>query len=91
MCASIGNSDDKLSQADWSVFIEEFRTAMRRYAEQVYGNWLSEPSDRYQNACMAIEVSPGSIGALKMDLGEVRKAYSQDSVAFVVAERTEFI
>jgi len=85
---SIGNSDDKLSQSEWSNYLHSFRECMAKFAKEVYGDWVSEPSSSYQNACMGIATETPL--TLKAALAILRTEYRQDSVAWAVAE-TEFI
>jgi len=86
---SIGNSDDKLSQARWSNFLHSFRECMAKFAVETYGNWVSEPSSSYQNACIAIATE--SPLTLKAALRMLRVDYGQDSVAWAEVPTTEFI
>lgn len=88
--ASIGNSDDKLSQADWSRYLDEFQRVMVMAARQVHGQWYSAPASPFQNACMAIEIDPDSAGALKDRLGNLRRKFNQDSIALNVSD-TELV
>lgn len=87
--ASIGNSDDKLSQSSWSNYLHSFRECMAKFAVQVYGDWTSEPSSSYQNACIAIATETPL--TLKAALTLLREGYEQDSVAWAVVGETEFI
>lgn len=87
---SIGNSDDKLTQARWSVFWEQVNSEVRGRARQVYGDWLSLPNAPYQNACIAFAVDRGDAAPLKKHLRDLAALYGQDSIAWAEA-RTEFI
>lgn len=89
---SIGNSDDKLCQTDWSTFAGEVVDAVTDYAEQIYGVWYSEPSSAFQNACIAATIpTPFLVDQLRTELTRIRTEYHQDSVAWAEAPRTEFI
>jgi hypothetical protein len=87
--ASIGNSDDKLSQARWSQFVRAFRDCMGRGATEVYGDWLSTPDSSYQNACVAVATETPLV--LKAALAMLAKEYDQDSIAWAEVAKTEFI
>lgn len=87
--ASIGNSDDKLSQNEWAEYLRMFGVLMRQSSTQVYGDWFSDPRAPWQNACMAIEC--GDPDTLRKALTGLRTAYKQDAVAVVVAPETEFV
>lgn len=88
---SIGNSDDKLSQREWSRFIEDARHAIY-YAVQaavalpaaVHGEWFSAPDSPWQNANWCVELVPGSLtyNGLRRAMQELCKQYRQDSIAW---------
>lgn len=88
---SIGNSDDKLGQAGWSQYVTEVNGLVRDHAEFIYGEWYSEPSSRYQNACIAAAVPDEIVGELRRALTSIRIAFQQDSVAWAEVPKTEFI
>lgn len=99
---SIGNSDDKLSQADWSDYVVaiDLRLLDRStYPESVvkrrHGYWHSLPTDPWQNACWCVELDNDEgdwdeIDVLKADLRYIADDYRQTSVAWAVAA-TEFL
>lgn len=89
---SIGNSDDKLSQADWSAFRATVDQLIRRVAHQVHGAWISPSADPWQNACWCVVLVPGTdITWLRGQLANTAKAYEQDSIAWAEAPTTEFL
>src|SRR5687768_6435898 len=50
----IGNSDDKLSQREWSNFIDD----VDEFCEvgfHTHGRWFSAPDVQWQSACWCIE------------------------------------
>lgn len=89
--ASIGNSDDKLTQYRWGVYVQSFLNTIRRHASQVHGEWYSAPDAPWQNACCCFEVTPDSAITIRQDLNELRILHEQDSIAWAVAPLTEFI
>jgi len=88
--ASIGNSDDKLTQARWAAFHDKFTAAVRGQALQVYGDWSSPSTDPWQNACIAFEIGYETSERLQRDLAELAAEYDQDSIAWAEAD-TKFI
>lgn len=94
---SIGNSDDKLTQAEWARYFSAVAFAVQRAAESpgaaVHGQWASEPASAWQNACWALQLptNPVSVEHLKMRLAELAVDFRQDSIAWAVAPTTEFI
>lgn len=88
---SISNSDDKLSQAQWAQFCREFRQILDRFAHQTYGEWFSESSAAWQNACRAIAMRTIDTEHLKTTLLTLRTRYNQESIAWAIVPETEFI
>lgn len=89
--ASIGNSDNKLSQQRWSEFAQAFVEFVERHASQVYGVWFSKPDAPYQNACVGFAIAPSAAVWMRDCLVHLRANYDQTSVAWAVVERTDFI
>lgn len=88
---SIGNSDDKLSQKEWSEFVAEVRSQINAWATAIHGAWFSEPGSPWQNACWCVEFTDETYAAdAREALTKIREFYRQDSIAWAVAE-TEFI
>lgn len=87
---SIGNSDDKLTQADWAAFHSKVNTLLGVVASHVHGRWSSLPTAPWQNACWCIEVEPAKTAALRVSLAECARYWRQDSIAWAEAN-TEFI
>lgn len=88
--ASIGNSDDKLSQQRWHEFWVAFRNAVTEAAARVHGEWLSIGCAPYQNACICADIPAAKVADLKACLAELAADFRQDSIAWAEA-RTEFI
>jgi len=88
---SIGNSDDKLTQARWSEFHALVTAYVRNRAHKVHGSWASIPTDPWQNACIAFEMDPAEIPFLKSELRDLAAVFDQDSIAWAPAQATEFV
>lgn len=86
----IGNSDDKLSQSDWSKFVEQMRFAVADSADALHFFAASEGSSPWQNACWVIEIDEGEIASFLCEIERIRKNYKQDSVAVLIG-KAEFI
>ena len=87
---SIGNSDDKLSQREWSAFTVQLVAAIRRRGS-VHGIWYSSPNSEYQNACVCFEVDEGpAVEEITVALAQLAETYRQDSIALATAE-TRFV
>jgi hypothetical protein len=93
---SIGNSDDKLTQAEWSKFILDMSAEVCSLG-QVHGAWFSAPASPWQNACWCVEFSgpdaqatDNVVAEAKEQAAELARKYHQDSIAWARTE-TEFI
>lgn len=89
--ASIGNSDDKLTQAQWSAYARRFQVEINQYAQQIHGVWHSAPADPYQNMCVCFEIRPHDVRAVRYLLAMTTRDFRQDSIAWAVAPVTEFV
>jgi len=93
----IGNSDEKLSQAEWHRYVEEVRELIEkfervegraRFAVHFFGappNWAP-----WQNAAWVFAAEPGLLPALREDLAGIRGRFRQESVAWTEGA-TEFL
>ena len=88
---SIGNSDDKLTQAIWGAYIEDFRELLRKHATQIHGEWYSAPDAVYQNACIAAVLADDDAEEIQKKLTALRRSYGQDTIAWSPAPVTTFI
>lgn len=88
---AIGNSDDKLPQADWVTFSLYVEERIRLYAQEVHGAWYSHPTSPWQNACFCFTITPVRATLLRGELTAQRALFKQDSVAWTNACETEFI
>ena len=88
---TIGNSDDKLSQAEWARFISDVQRAIATWGGRVYFEGFARPDVPFQNACFCAAFDHDHIGALRMNLRKVRELYRQDSIAFAVIDHIEMI
>jgi hypothetical protein len=88
---SIGNSDDKLSQVEWSKFVVGISAEVVSLATQTHGAWFSHPAVPWQNACWCVEfASEAQEMTAKETAAEIGRRFGQESVAWATAQ-TEFI
>lgn len=89
---SIGNSDDKLTQKEWSQFWIEFAAEVISVAKVIHGAWFSNPAGQFQNACWCVEFENEiKEKEARQTATEVRQRFRQDSVAWAFVPETEFI
>lgn len=85
---SIGNSDDKLTQREWSIFYAWIAGSINVYAYQQHGRWLSEPNQPWQNACWCFEIEQQNVDPLQAALAKHAAEFRQDSIAWAEAQTT---
>ena len=81
MAVSIGNTDNRLTQQEWSQFVSEINNALSRAGKiHFFGgapNW-----ERWQNVAWIAELDK-SVVECSARISEIREKYKQDS-AFVL-------
>jgi hypothetical protein len=87
---SIGNSDDRLTQQQWSEFWIDMAAEVVSVGH-THGAWFSNPVGAFQNACWCVEfTSAEEAEGAKAIAGEIGRKYQQDAVAWAVVDHTEF-
>lgn len=79
----IGNSDDKLTQLEWSSFIQSINAIVEKNAHEVHFTGFSIPTAIWQNACWVFEVSDERVEKIKAEIHKVRRGFRQDAVAWI--------
>lgn len=86
---SIGNSDDRLGQAEWSRFIHEMRDLLQQFGGllQIHGEWFSAPDQPWQNANWCVEpLTTFHQDMLKRAVRNVCMRFRQDTFAWTTGE-----
>jgi hypothetical protein len=86
----IGNSDDKLTQNEWSNFIDIVNELIIRYQSGIHFYGFSIPNAAWQNACWVILIEKQDIIDLKKKLQATKAEFKQDSIAVTIGE-TEMV
>lgn len=92
---SIGNSDDKLTQGQWAVFMSDLHALVHDACGEgtrCHGVWYSAPDSPFQNMCVCLELpdDPALAVGLKRTLASLAFRYRQDSIALATAQ-TELV
>lgn len=84
----IGNSDDKLSQKDWSAFFHEIDGFLREEgAEEIHFSASSAGASPWQNACWVFTVQNDQDAANVLgEITWIRTKWRQESAAVMVGE-----
>lgn len=90
VCIQIGNSDDKLSQYQWSSFVSRVRLGIAEHATDIYFQGGAPNDARWQNYCFVFSVEDEKLSKLREYCTYIRGKYKQESVAYLEGE-TEFI
>lgn len=83
--ASIGNSDNRLTQAEWSAYAYQFEELVRRYATQVHGVWYSESTRPWQNGMAGFELHDVDDPIVRKLFADLARSKGQDSIAWLSA------
>ncbi len=90
----IGNSDNKLLQAEWSEFCAAVRRSITDYCVthqvKIHFEGGSNWDAKWQNACWIFEIKEDQIDQMKRYFAKLARDYAQESIAVIVGE-TEFI
>ena len=86
----IGNSDDKLTQSEWSEYWSEVETEICDLAIEKHFCGGSGTITPWQNFCWVIAIEESNVPVLHNRLRDIRERYRQDSVA-VLSGDTQFI
>jgi len=89
-CVLIGNSDDKLGQAEWSGYVTAVDGLLSKYEKDRHFFGGPPTHAPWQNACWVVELEFQEIEIVKHKLCVIASRYRQDSVA-VINGITEFI
>ena len=86
----IGNSDDKLSQRTWALFILDVKKVMELYCKDIHFSGGSSPTSIWQNYCIVGSVQPTLLDLVYDKLFTLTVKYKQDSIAVTTGD-TKFI
>lgn len=89
----IGNSDDKLTQREWSGYVSDVHDFVMRWRFTIYFHGCAAGSAPWQNACWVLDArdlfgEPGgmALNILRQELGKLAKKYKQDSIALILGD-----
>ena len=86
----IGNSDDKLPQREWAVFVRSVEEVIDSLSDGVEFMGFSPTDAQYQNACWVFRAGANKIDAICLVLEREAARFRQDSIALVTGD-TDFI
>lgn len=82
----IGNSDDKLTQKEWSEFVEAVNDLVKKFARKIWFFGAPPNFAEWQNAAWVFAADNEDAGYIRHKVGIIRAMYQQDSVAWTVGE-----
>lgn len=90
VCLQIGNSDNKLTQQEWSGYAWRMDEIVTDFARERHFFGGPATTARWQNACWVFVMEKQRLEGMQRRLTEARSFYNQDSVALLVGE-TQFV
>ena len=82
----IGNSDDKLTQAEWHTFFAEVDILVQKYASVIHFSGTSNGAALWQNACWVFEAGEHGHKKFVRGLVALREKYAQEAIAVTAGE-----
>ena len=90
----IGNSDDRLAQAEWAKFCKSVDAAIQQITKlclgSVHFSGMSFGDAPWQNAAWVFNISSKGATRLKVELIEIKARFNQDAIAWTEGD-TNFI
>lgn len=86
----IGNTDNKLTQQEWSRFYTSVDSALTGASVSMEFSGASHGAAPWQNACWVATLRRGVEMDLRHALAQLAAQFEQDSIALLVGE-TEFV
>lgn len=92
---TIGNSDNKLTQQEWSSFVSDVHDIVLHSNYVIHFHGLSVGSAPWQNASWVLGFKNNlaaimNINAIRQELSKLAKKYRQDSIAMTLGD-TELV
>lgn len=84
----IGNSDNKLTQVEWSQFVAYTRDEVQAHSDRIHFDGGCRYDAPWQNACFVSEVFTENQEPLREQLRRLAYKFRQDSIAITVGETT---
>ena len=83
---SIGNSDNKLTQLQWSDYVSEVEDLIYKSYCRIHFFAGSETYKPWQNVLWLLEFNEVYLPMLEAELKVIRERYNQDSVAIMIGK-----
>lgn len=83
MAVLIGNSDDKLSQAEWAQFVRSVLDTVCGSADNVHFEGHTPQASPRQSVAVVFEISTDKRHELQGNLKDIKREFRQDSIAWV--------
>ncbi len=83
VCLQIGNTDDRLKQRDWSVFVDDMNALVLTFAFDIHFHGFPPADADWQNACWVFDLREEALGRVRRQLLDIAAMFGQDSVALL--------
>jgi hypothetical protein len=84
----IGNSDDKLTQGQWALYVIEVGGVLKEH--EIHFSGGAESSAPWQNYCWVVNIKDDAMDGMFERLQGLRMRYNQDSIAVTIGD-TQFM
>jgi len=87
----IGNSDNKLTQKEWSEYVNKIIIVVKRHSDEIHFSGGSSNWEPWQNYCMIFTlISEDKLSLFIKILTDIKNEFNQDSVALTIGN-TQFL
>lgn len=80
---SIGNSDNKLTQAEWHEFVQSVDVVLAKCVRRTHFRGFSPGEAPWQNAAWWVEMDERRVLGFHEDLRRLLPKFNQESIAFL--------
>ena len=87
VCIQIGNSDNKLSQEEWSEFCNRLRESVNKMnGSQIHFDGGSPSDAKWQNHCVVAEIYKQHLDSFLEEIIRTASYFNQQSIAVLEGE-----
>lgn len=82
----IGNSDDRLTQEEWSQYIQKIKEVLSYWCTEIHFIGGTSFESQWQTACFVGTVSENNKNKLVLAVSSIRKDFKQNSSAVIFGQ-----
>lgn len=88
---TIGNSDNRLTQGQWSQYCAAAHALVHFHHVDVFFVGYSAPFSQYQNACFSFTYRAAVEDELRKEIAELAFRFNQNNIALALIDAAELV